>query len=505
MSHAVRDAVTTPEDMSWDPASSIPTLIGSLLSLLATATVILLWIFAGGKKRRDFRYALILNLTVAEEFLNALNNSVSGIAVVARREPLLPGTACTFNGLAGQFSVQAVDFSILAITLVTLLTIQLRSFIIYASTATKLCICLSIWMVPLCTSIIAWTKGYYGPVSGNWCWIEKRYFRQRYSLNHGWRFAIFLISLCTYVYVFIYMSRRLRPQNLSNLSSTIPDEVDYEELDSKTRDNAVLAGCGATPRISLDQVQASRAPTQAEKKHRRAVSSFSFARKLEVDTAAQPIRGDLTAQPIRGDLTAQPIRGDLTAQPIRGDLTAQPIRGDLTAQPIRGDLTAQPIHGDLTAQPPYIDEITSPQETYALVDLEKGPSPAPPEPPLTALPIRSVATRPENQPKFDREIWKMLLLNMYPVTYLILWLPGISNRIAEGMGHDIRTLVILQSSTQFIGLANATVYIYKEHRRDIREWWSGVKERKSEKAVRIEDVRRDDGSGGVRHWSPVSS
>lgn len=58
MSHAVRDA-------AWDPANSIPTLVGSVLSLAATATVILLWTFAGGKKRRDFRYALILNLTVA--------------------------------------------------------------------------------------------------------------------------------------------------------------------------------------------------------------------------------------------------------------------------------------------------------------------------------------------------------------------------------------------------------------------------------------------------------
>lgn len=71
MSHAARDAVTTmatfaPEaSPAWDPASSIPTLTGSLLSLVATATVISLWIFAGGKKRRDFRYALILNLTVA--------------------------------------------------------------------------------------------------------------------------------------------------------------------------------------------------------------------------------------------------------------------------------------------------------------------------------------------------------------------------------------------------------------------------------------------------------
>lgn len=128
MNHAVRDATTAtatsaPEALAaWDAASSIPTLVGSLLSLVATALVILLWTFAGGKKRRDFRYALILNLTVAgtcfpslqratkltllAEFFNCLNNSVSGIAVVARRRPLLPGTACEVNGWAGQFSVQ---------------------------------------------------------------------------------------------------------------------------------------------------------------------------------------------------------------------------------------------------------------------------------------------------------------------------------------------------------------------------------------------------------------
>ena len=50
---------------------------------------------------------------------------------------------------------QAVDFSILAISLVTLLTIQLRSFIIYASTTTKALICLFIWIVPLYTSTIS--------------------------------------------------------------------------------------------------------------------------------------------------------------------------------------------------------------------------------------------------------------------------------------------------------------------------------------------------------------
>mgnify|MGYP004509168237 CR=1 FL=1 len=267
-------------------------------------------------------------------------------------------------------------------------------------------------------------------MSGNWCWIEKQHLRQRYTLNHGWRFAIFVTSLCTYIYVFVYMSRRLRPQGLSNPSSSIPDDLDYEKIDSRTRDDAVLAGCSATPRISLDEA-AERPDAGQSKKHRRAVSSFSFARKLQVDT------------------------------------------------------TPNLSHDNDHTTTPQTDDIASSEDTHVLVDLEKGLK----EPSITALPIRR-ATRPDTKTKVDREIWKMLLLNMYPVTYLILWLPGIANRIAEGIGHEVRVLVVLQSSTQFIGLANATVYLYKEHRRDVREWWCGSKWRKRmpAKAVKTGDT-----------------
>lgn len=48
----------------WDPAVAIPTLVGSLLSFVASSIVITLWCVFGSE-RRSFRYALILNLTVA--------------------------------------------------------------------------------------------------------------------------------------------------------------------------------------------------------------------------------------------------------------------------------------------------------------------------------------------------------------------------------------------------------------------------------------------------------
>ncbi len=93
MSHAVRDVA------AWDPASSIPTLIGSLTSLLATALVILLWTFAGGKKRRDFRYALVLNLTVAGTHFTYPRLSASHLPelTMTQRIPQLSQQLCIWH------------------------------------------------------------------------------------------------------------------------------------------------------------------------------------------------------------------------------------------------------------------------------------------------------------------------------------------------------------------------------------------------------------------------
>lgn len=70
--------------------------------------------------------------------------------------------------------------------------------------------------------------------------------------------------------------------------------------------------------------------------------------------------------------------------------------------------------------------------------------------------------------RVEREIQRTLLLNSYPLLYAILWIPGILNRIFELTGHPNQTLAILQSSTQFVGFANAVTYGYNEHlRRDL--------------------------------------
>lgn len=77
------------------------------------------------------------------------------------------------------------------------------------------------------------------------------------------------------------------------------------------------------------------------------------------------------------------------------------------------------------------------------------------------FPIRS-----ESRP-IEREIRRMLLLNAYPIMYVILWIPGLVGRFMEATGHppSTRTIAALQVSTQFIGCANALTYGFDRHLR----------------------------------------
>jgi hypothetical protein len=73
---------------------------------------------------------------------------------------------------------------------------------------------------------------------------------------------------------------------------------------------------------------------------------------------------------------------------------------------------------------------------------------------------RSLANNPQYQRY--RAIRKMLLLNVYPLAYIILWIPGIVNRVIEASGHTSTAAQIMQSSTQLVGFANALTYGWNE-------------------------------------------
>jgi hypothetical protein len=62
-----------------------------------------------------------------------------------------------------------------------------------------------------------------------------------------------------------------------------------------------------------------------------------------------------------------------------------------------------------------------------------------------------------------KQIQRALLLNAYPIVYVLLWLPGLINRFVElSTGRSNFALQVLQSSTQFVGVANAITYGFNE-------------------------------------------
>lgn len=57
---------------------------------------------------------------------------------------------------------------------------------------------------------------------------------------------------------------------------------------------------------------------------------------------------------------------------------------------------------------------------------------------------------------------------MFPLTYILVWLPGIGNRLVELTGNSYTWLNALQATTQLTGLVNAVIYGLKEHRGFLR-------------------------------------
>ena len=70
-------------------------------------------------------------------------------------------------------------------------------------------------------------------------------------------------------------------------------------------------------------------------------------------------------------------------------------------------------------------------------------------------------------------IQRALLLNAYPLAYIMLWVPAIVNRLIEATGHSSTVMQFLQVTSQLVGLANALTYGWNERvERQLRERFS---------------------------------
>ena len=66
--------------------------------------------------------------------------------------------------------------------------------------------------------------------------------------------------------------------------------------------------------------------------------------------------------------------------------------------------------------------------------------------------------------KLDQETWHWFLLSAFPLSYILVWIPGLANRFVELSGNSSSWLSALQAMTQLTGLVNAVVYGLREHR-----------------------------------------
>ncbi|KAJ4397652.1 hypothetical protein N0V93_001885 [Gnomoniopsis smithogilvyi] len=82
--------------------------------------------------------------------------------------------------------------------------------------------------------------------------------------------------------------------------------------------------------------------------------------------------------------------------------------------------------------------------------------------------ITRVETHKTPQTKrIEREVKRMLLMNAYPILYVLLSVPGLVNRLLQASGSPLsgRLLDALQASSAFIGFANAVTYGLNRHLR----------------------------------------
>ncbi|KAF3763165.1 hypothetical protein M406DRAFT_73793 [Cryphonectria parasitica EP155] len=355
---------------------AVPTLICSTLSAVATGTVIMLWILSRHNDKWSLRYMLIMNLNVAgssscpanhriitpAEFINSWNNTISGFNVVSSQKSLPIGFSCDLNGWVGQVSVQAADFSVLAIAIITYMTVTFNPLVMNNTVEQQFFICGLVWVIPCITATVALATGHMEPVTGNWCWISREPLYLRYVLGHGWRFLIFLIAIALYICVFLKVRRRLSKRDRS-------------------------------PSLRREY-------------------SFSM-----YTTSAPSINATMLNNAL--------VRGTHTA-PIT-------VREAVTH-----------THSQRNKE----TGIEAAQEAKQAAYVRLGVKPR-------------IMVRASSSLDHDTKHW--LLLSLFPLAYIVVWIPGLCNRFAELTGTQSATLDALQATTQLTGLVNALIYGFREH------------------------------------------
>lgn len=443
----------------------------------------------------------ITNDVCRVEFLNTLNNSISG-SIYVRTKKLNSGPACVANGFVNQLTVQAVDFTILAIVIVTLLTITQKTYLPSVSFQAKTIICLSTWAVPIITSITALAIGAMSPVSGNWCWITAKRTDLRYALTHGWRIAIIFLTVLLYGYIWWYVhnhfkalfgSQKGRSGGYNPLTGAVTSQKDTPK--DKEREEVPLKGSEHPLNNMIDSMDTRTNGDPEGLIDARSPESSNLSTESPIQSTTKR-SGDtyhhgISDAAMRG---WSPLQKSFQAGSAKQHLFLPPNPGTRQGREFEGTIDT---HGGIVRS--YDIHVSfSEQNTIQKLPLASGhtdPSPlhqfpgtAWPGPQMadssgtttnsfsakrhlvhtntetcSYIPNSSAQDAPLGRRGrgFEREVRRMLLLNAYPTLYVLLWIPGIVNRFMEATGtspSNTRIVGALQSTSQFVGFANALTF-----------------------------------------------
>lgn len=254
--------------------------------------------------------------------------------------------------------------------------------------------------MPFITSTTATAVGAMKPVSGNWCWISKDRTDLRYGLTHGWRFVIIAITIGAYSYVWWYLSRHFKAMRSLNISTPASNQ--------STSPNTGFQNDAENEDGLPDEETALHRLSPRFKTHGNSAPAITQNIEMKTEVAQLGHKSDEVDLEIG---------------------------------------SSQEPDGFYHSQVSTIGH-----STVALTETDKGTT-------FNRQNTVNEYMRNQSRQKY-KEIKRMLLLNGYPLLYVILWIPGIINRVMEatGSGTSSRVLAILQCSTQYIGFANAITY-----------------------------------------------
>jgi hypothetical protein len=257
------------------------------------------------------------------------------------------------------------------------------------------------------------------PVGGNWCWISATRPDLRYGMAHGWRFFVIFTTIIIYIYIWIYLRRHLGSK----------PKQPRQPLTFSTHNTNTLFSKGSKG------------------------AGFQVMQEDEVELDTFKTRYGNTDTPISPIFERGNKIDEIEDMERKGESEASNSRA-------RGEsVRHRPTSSKRGAETAYTG-LANTEPTEAL--------------PIPQHQINILQTNASEFPQrrathdVEVEIKRMMLLNGYPVMYVLLWIPGLTNRLLEAIQTPVSdtTIAALNTSTQFIGFANAVTYGFNHHLRD---------------------------------------